>query len=106
MFVKWIIGVYTDVMSNTEVPDDIGDRRGRKMEVSEKAFQKSRWLHHTGEGGICQVRKRGEAIGMVVECISRRQERAYAKDGESLASLGNGKYFGRQNCKGPNRQIS
>lgn len=84
----------------------LGGRGGRKMGVSEKTFQKSRWLRHTGEDGICQVRKRGEAIGMMVECISRRQERAYAKARESLASLGNDKYFGRQNCKGQNRQVS
>lgn len=33
---------------------------------------------------------------MVVECISRRKEKAHAESGESLASLGSYKYFRRQ----------
>lgn len=42
MFVKWIIGVYTDVMSNTEKCLMIlGGRGGRKMGVPEKTFQRA-----------------------------------------------------------------
>lgn len=60
----------------------------------------------TGEARVGQVKKGGEEVGMVVECISRRKRKEHMqRQGRSWLSLENYKYFEDRIVRGQNGQV-